>query len=109
MAVTFSKVLATGQLSDELRVLYTVPPFVMARVWSIRCLNAGASGNTVMLAVQEAGGEAREILAVTLAPGDMLVDSARLDMGAGDTLLGQVSISDTVSYVISGEEEDTRR
>jgi len=109
MSITFSKTLATGQLPDELQALYTVPPFVMTRVWAIRCLNAGVEASTVTLALQEAGGTARNMLSVNLESGDMLVDSARLDLEAGDTLLGRATHPDAVSYVISGEEEDTRR
>ena len=106
---TFSKTLASGQLSASPAALYTVPQMVMARVLTIRCQNAGAGDNTVTLAVQESGGTARNVTVVTLAAGDMLIDTARLDLETGDALLGSATNAAEVNYVVTGEEEDTKR
>jgi len=83
---TFSKTLASGQLAATPAALYTVPQMVMTRVRCIRCQNAGAGDNTVTLAVQESGGTARNVTVVTLAAGDMLIDTGRLDLETGDAL-----------------------
>ena len=106
---TFSKTLASGQLAASPAVLYTVPQMVMTRVRCIRCQNAGAGDNTVTLAVQESGGTARNVTVVTLAAGDMLIDTGRLDLATGDAILGSATNAAEVNYVVTGEEEDTKR
>ena len=106
---TFSKTLASGQLAATATVLYTVPQMVMTRVHTIRCLNGGAGANTVTIAVRESGGTARNVTVVALAAGDMLVDTGRLDLETGDAILGSATNASEVNYVVTGEEEDTKR
>ena len=109
MPLTFSRTLASGQLAATPTVLYTVPQLVMTRVFAIRCLNAGGGANTVTLAVREAGGTARNVVSIALAAGAMLVDTTRLDLETGDAILGSATNAAQVNYIVSGEEEDTKR
>jgi hypothetical protein len=96
-----------GLLPATVTALYTVPGATRATVATISIENGGVGGELIHLYLQPAGETGTSLATKTLAAGHTLYPMTPLFMSAGSALTGDAADADTVSYLISIEEEVT--